>query len=226
VKTIVLTGVSRGLGRAMAEHFIAAGHTVLGCARSDQKIEKLRRAFGPPHDFQTVDVGVVAEVEQWARRLLKSHGPPDLLINNAALINRNAPLWRVSPAEFSSVIDVNIKGIFNTIHSYVPAMLKARLGVIVNFSSGWGRSVEAEVAPYCATKFAVEGLTRALALELPAGLAAIPLNPGIIDTPMLRSCFGGSSASYEAPDKWAARAVPFILSLGPKQNGQSLTVPD
>jgi len=122
-------------------------------------------------------------------------------------------------------VDVNIKGIFNTIQAYVPAMLAAGRGVIVNFSSGWGRSVEAEVAPYCATKFAVEGLTRALALELPAGLAAIPLNPGIIDTAMLRSCFGGSSASYETPEKWAARAVPFILSLGPKQNGQSLTVP-
>ena len=226
MKTIVLTGVSRGLGRAMTEDFIAAGHTVLGCARSAGGIGALRRAFGPPHDFQAVDVAAAPEVESWAQRLLKSRGAPDLLINNAALINRNAPLWRVGPAEFSAVIDVNIKGVFNTIRSFLPAMVERRRGVVVNFSSGWGRSVDAEVAPYCATKFAVEGLTRALALELPAGLAAIPLNPGIIDTAMLRSCFGGSAASYDTPEKWAARAVPFLLSLGPKQNGESLTVPD
>ncbi len=226
MKTIVLTGVSRGLGRALAERFIASGHTVLGCARSAGEIEKLRRAFGPPHDFQAVDVAAAPEVQAWAQRSLKSHGPPDLLINNAALINRNAPLWCVPSAEFSAVIDVNIKGVFHTIHAFLPAMVERRRGVIVNFSSGWGRSVDGEVAPYCATKFALEGLTRALALELPGGLAAIPLNPGIIDTAMLRSGFGASAASYDPPDKWAARAVPFILSLGPKQNGESLTVPD
>jgi NAD(P)-dependent dehydrogenase (short-subunit alcohol dehydrogenase family) len=188
VKTILLTGVSRGLGRAMAERFIAAGHTLLGCARSADEIEKLRRSFGPPHDFQAVDVAAAPQVQSWANRLLETREAPDILINNAALINRSAPLWRVPADEFSAVIDVNIKGIFNILHAFLPAMLERRRGVIVNFSSGWGRSVDAEVAPYCATKFAIEGLTRALALELPAGLAAIPLNPGIINTAMLRSC--------------------------------------
>jgi NAD(P)-dependent dehydrogenase (short-subunit alcohol dehydrogenase family) len=96
--------------------------------------------------------------------------------------------------------------------------------LIVNFSSGWGRSTDAEVAPYCATKWAVEGLTQALAQELPKGLAAIPLNPGIIDTDMLRSCFGGSASSYPSPQEWAKRAVPFLLKLGPRENGQPLTV--
>ena len=71
--------------------------------------------------------------------------------------------------------------------------------MIVNFSSGWGRSVDAEVAPYCATKWAIEGLTQALARELPPGLCAVPLNPGVIDTDMLRSCFGGSAGGYPQP---------------------------
>ena len=103
-------------------------------------------------------------------------------------------------------------------------MIKRGNGVIVNFSSGWGRSTSAEVAPYCATKFAIEGLTQALAQELPAGLAAIPLNPGVIDTDMLRSCFGGSASSYPSPQQWAKRAVPFLLKLSPRENGQPLTV--
>ncbi len=220
MKTIVLTGVSRGLGRAMALGFAAAGHKVLGCARHQPGLK-----LGAPHDFQAVDVSSAEAVQAWAGRLLPVHGPPDLIVNNAALINKSAPLWQVNPTEFSGVMDVNIKGTFHVIHSFLPAMLVAKRGVIVNFSSGWGRSVDAEVAPYCATKFAVEGLTRALALELPEGMAAIPLNPGIIDTDMLRSCFGGSAGSYESAEQWAARAVPFILSLGPRHNGQSLSVP-
>src|SRR4029079_14412946 len=98
-------------------------------------------------------------------------------------------------------------------------------GVIVNISSGWGRSTAAEVAPYCASKWAVEGLTRALAQELPRGMAAVPLNPGIIDTDMLRTCFGGSAGNYPSPERWAEQAVPFLLGLGAKDNGQALTVP-
>jgi NAD(P)-dependent dehydrogenase (short-subunit alcohol dehydrogenase family) len=78
-------------------------------------------------------------------------------------------------------------------------MIRRGSGVIVNFSSGWGRSVSAEVAPYCASKWAVERLTRALAEELPSGLAAVPLNPGIINTEMLQSCFGADAQNYPEP---------------------------
>ena len=104
-------------------------------------------------------------------------------------------------------------------------MVQRGRGVIVNFSSYWGRSGEAQVAPYCATKWAIEGMTRALAEELPAGMAAVAMNPGIIDTSMLRSCFGEAASSYLSPKQWANEAVPFLLSLGPQHNGQSLTVP-
>jgi NAD(P)-dependent dehydrogenase (short-subunit alcohol dehydrogenase family) len=81
---------------------------------------------------------------------------------------------------------------------------------VLNFSSGWGRSADAEVAPYCATKWAIEGLTLALAQELPPGMAAVPLNPGIINTGMLHSCFGDSASSYPTPPGMGKnrRAVP------------------
>src|SRR5207302_9465479 len=127
---------------------------------------------------------------------------PDLLVNNAALVNDNAPLWEVPPDQFSRVIDVNIKGVYHVIRAFVPAMIRKGSGVIINFSSGWGRSTSPEVAPYCATKFAIEGLTQALAQELPEGLAAVPLNPGVIDTDMLRSCFGDSAGGYPKPEGW------------------------
>ena len=116
-----------------------------------------------------VDVASDGQVKAWAQELLANYSPPDLLINNAALVNNLAPLWEVSSEEFSQVIDVNIKGTANVIRHFVPAMIARKSGIVVNFSSGWGRSTSPEVAPYCASKWAIEGLTRSLAQELPPG---------------------------------------------------------
>jgi NAD(P)-dependent dehydrogenase (short-subunit alcohol dehydrogenase family) len=211
---IVITGVTRGLGLALAEQFIARGHTVLGCGRTREGIERLRQSFAVPHDFDVVDVVHDRQVQAWAERLLAAHGAPDLLLNNAAIINPNAPLWRVPAEEFDRVIDVNIRGVANVVRHFVPAMIENKKGVIVNFSSGWGRSTSPEVAPYCASKWAIEGLTRALAQELPAGMAAVPLNPGIID-----------ANQYPDAAKWAEQTAPFLLQLGGKDNGIPLTAP-
>src|SRR5438067_11210211 len=180
----------------MAEEFISLGYGVSGCGRSPPGSEELRRCFGEPHQFDVVDVASDEQVRAWAGRLLATGAAPDLLLNNAAIINQNAPLWKVPVQEFSQVIDVNIKGVVNVIRHFVPAMIERGSGVIVNFSSGWGRATDAEVAPYCATKFAIEGLTKALAEELPRGMAAVPLSPGIIDTDMLRVCFQESAGHY------------------------------
>lgn len=224
-KLVVITGVTRGLGRAMTAEFLRRGHTVVGCGRSEPALAELRRLYSRPDAFERVDVASDAQVQAWASRVLAAYGAPDLLINNAALINRNARLWEIKASEFDAVIDVNIKGVANVLRHFLPAMIARGRGLIVNFSSGWGRSTDPEVAPYCATKWAIEGLTQALAQELPRGLAAVPLNPGIINTDMLRSCFGAAAANYPDPEAWAQRAVPFLLSLGPEHNGQPLTVP-
>lgn len=223
-KVVVVTGATRGLGRAMAAGFAEAGHTVVGCGRNKTHIEALAARLGKPHDFTPLDVSRDADVAKWAARVLEQFGPPDLLLNNAALVNRNAPLWKVPAEEFERVIDVNIVGVANCIRHFVPAMAARRSGVIVNFSSGWGRSTSAEVAPYCATKWAIEGLTQALAQELPRGMAAVPLNPGIINTEMLQSCFGAGANHYPNADEWSRTAVPFLLKLGPKDNGRPLSV--
>ena len=155
MKTLVITGVTRGLGRAMAEEFIRLGHVVLGCGRSEQDLAELRRRFGEWHEFDRVDVASDEQVQAWAKRLLKARGAPDLLLNNAGVINRNAPLWKISSEEFAQVIDVNIKGVANVIRHFVPVMIERGSGVVVNFSSGWGRSTDAEFAHYCATKWAI-----------------------------------------------------------------------
>jgi NAD(P)-dependent dehydrogenase (short-subunit alcohol dehydrogenase family) len=224
-RLIVLTGVSRGLGRAMAAGFVAHGHTICGCARSSRAIDELRAQWPAPHRFDVVDITDDAAVGRWAQTVLGEHGPPDLLINNAAVINRNARLWEVPCEEFAEVMRVNVVGMHSVLRHFVPAMVRRGSGVIVNFSSAWGRTTSPEVAPYCASKFAVEGLTQALAQELPQGMAAVPLNPGIIHTEMLESCFGSGARQYPSPQQWAEQAVPFILGLGPRHNGQPLSVP-
>lgn len=225
MKHVLITGCTRGLGLAMARSFAAKGWTVSGCGTTASAVAALSKELGEGHFIKTCDVTSVESVTAFAKQILDAKGAPDLLLNNAAVINPNAPLWEVSPEDFSRVIDVNLKGIHLVIRAILPAMITRGTGVIVNFSSGWGRSTSPEVAPYCCTKWGVEGLTQALAQELPSGLAAIALNPGIIDTDMLQSCFGGSASDFPDATTWAIKAVPFLERLGPRDNGRALTAP-
>ncbi len=199
------------------------GHTVLGCSRSEAPQQSLASELGAPHDFQAVDITDPA-VDDWAAGLVDRFGAPDLVINNAALINERQPLWEVPAEEFVRILDVNVAGTYRVIRAFLPSMIERQRGVVVNFSSGWGRSTSPGVAPYCATKFAIEGMTRALASELPAGMAAVALSPGTVDTDMLRTAWGDGAASSPSPDAWAESAVPYLLELGPSDNGGSLTV--
>ena len=225
MKHVVITGVSRGLGRAMAIRFAADGWTVTGCGTDTEALQSLGSVLGPNHLVQPCDVTDPTAVEKFATAAITRFGPPDLLLNNAATINPNKPLWEVSAEEFARVIDVNLKGVHLIIRAFLPCMIQRGKGVVVSFSSGWGRSTSPEVAPYCATKWGIEGMTAALAQELPSGLAAIALNPGIIDTRMLRSCFGEKAGSYPTPEEWAKVAVPYLATFGTRHNGMALTVP-
>jgi NAD(P)-dependent dehydrogenase (short-subunit alcohol dehydrogenase family) len=225
-RNIVITGISRGCGRALAEYYLSKGHRIAGCARRQQIVDELRAEHGPLHHFTAVDVADDEAVRVWACDVLGHFGPPDLLINNAAVIANNAPLWEIPVHEFDNVIDVNIKGTAHVLRHFLPAMINRRTGTVVNISSGWGRSTSPEVAAYCASKWAIEGMTQALSQELPQGLCAVALNPGIINTDMLQSCFGKeAAAAYPSAEDWAAKAGPFLLKLTPKHNGQALTVP-
>src|SRR4051812_8688789 len=98
-KFIVLTGVTRGLGRALLDGFAHEGHTVAGCGRNGKVVDELRNMYPATHRFNVVDVTKDAAVRAWAATVLDEYGPPDLLINNAAIINDAAPLWEISAEE-------------------------------------------------------------------------------------------------------------------------------
>ena len=224
-RNIVITGISRGCGRALAEYYLAQGHRVAGCARSQEIVDELLAEHGPLHHFAAVDVSDNEAVRVCTCDVFAHFGAPDLLVNNAAVIAGNAPLWDIPVHEFDAVIDINIKGTAHVLRHFLPAMIHRGTGVVVNFSSGWGRSTSPDVSAYCASKWAIEGMTQALAQELPSGLCAVSLNPGIINTEMLQTCFGKESAApYPTAPEWAQSAGPYLLKLGPKDNGQALTV--
>lgn len=177
MKHVMITGCTRGLGLAMARSFAAGGWRVSGCGTKQDAVERLAAELGElgdGHLIRTCDVSSVADVAAMTGEILAAAGAPDLLLNNAAIINSNAPLWEVSPEAFSRVIDVNLKGIHLVLRAFLPAMIERGNGIIVNFSSGWGRSTSPEVAPYCCTKWGVEGLTQALSRNSPPALPPSP----------------------------------------------------
>lgn len=214
----MITGIHRGLGRSLAKKFYTDGHFVAGCSRSPASF------FEGTVWHQQLDVTDGEAVSAWAAQIFGRWSRVDLLVNNAGLINSNAPLWQVPEKEFERVMAVNLGGIHKVLRAFLPRMIEARAGLVVNFSSTWGRSTSPEVAPYCASKWGVEGLTRALAQELPPGMAAVSLNPGIIHTDMLESCFGEAAAHYPGPDRWAEKAAEFLLSLEASDNGKALAI--
>lgn len=231
-KTVLITGVSRGLGNALALELAKLGQTVIGCSRSQDKLASLESELTAAsekfknnnHLVLNIDVRSDAGVKELARTVVEKKVVPDIIVNNAGTINRNNKIWDVPVDEFDAVVDTNIKGVANVLRHFTPLMIGRKHGVIVNMSSGWGRSAAAQVAPYCASKWAIEGLTRAVAKELPPGMAIVALSPGVINTEMLQSCFGSSADLYPTPESWAPKAASMILNLTAADNGASLTV--
>ncbi|PDX94335.1 short-chain dehydrogenase [Bacillus thuringiensis] len=225
-KSVIITGVTQGLGRAMVDRFDELGWNIYGCGRSKDKIEELKKQYSKIHDFQVIDVSDSQQVNNWANYILNRHTAPDMIINNASIVNQNAQLWKITAQEFENVMNVNVNGVVNVIRAFVPEMVARKEGIIINMSSSWGREGEAELAPYCASKFAIEGITKSLALELPHGMAVVALDPGgSISTPMLKSCAPQYINESPTPETWSHKATQYILNITIDKNGDSLTCP-
>ena len=225
-KSVIITGVTQGLGRAMVDRFHELGWNIYGCGRSKDKIEELKKQYSKIHDFQVIDVSDSQQVNNWANYILNTHTAPNMIINNASIVNQNAQLWKITAQEFESVMNVNVNGVVNVIRAFVPAMVSRKEGIIINMSSSWGREGEAELAPYCASKFAIEGITKSMALELPHGMAVVALDPGGSNsTPMLKSCAPQYINESPTPETWSHKAIEYILNITIDKNGDSLTCP-
>jgi 3-oxoacyl-[acyl-carrier protein] reductase len=200
-KIAVVTGASRGIGRATATILARAGAKVAGCARH------------AVDGIIACDVGRSADVERFAAEVLRRFGPPDLLVNNAGLVAR-ARLDETSLGSWDAVLDSNLKGTFLVTRAFLPAMRARRGGRIVNIASISGRQGTAGLTAYCAAKHGVVGLTRALAEELrPDGIAVNAVCPGSVDTDMLRVGMPDARPAMSPED--VANVVIYLAAYAP-----------
>ncbi|XP_022929964.1 NADPH-dependent pterin aldehyde reductase-like [Cucurbita moschata] len=229
-RKVLITGVSKGLGRALALELANRGHTIIGCSRNQTQLDSLQlelaKLSSTNHFLFNLDVRSNTKVEEFARALVENEFVPNIIVNNSALINKNGKMWEVDAQEFENVIDTNVKGIANVMRHFIPLMISSNQGIIINMSSILGRTAQQQCAPYCASKWAVEGLSKATAKDVPEGMAIVSLDPGIIYTDMLVSLLGDIAPQYQSPQQWASKAATMILNLTPLDNGASLTVED
>lgn len=233
-KLVVITGVTKGIGLALAGEFIRCGWRVAGCGRSDKAVRELQNKYGSEHLFSVVDIKDNASVSNWAKEVAANMGSPFILINNAALINHPNVLWEVPSDEFTDIMDTNVLGTVNMLRHFIPLMLKKKEGIIVNVSSGWeanGKTTFSpyckgweSFSPYCASKFAIEGLTQSLSQELPQGVIAVTLAPGTSNTDMLYKALPEEAGQYPTAEERAKMIVPYILNIKPCDSGKHLSL--
>lgn len=201
-RVALVTGASRGIGRAIAERLGADGFTVVGTATSDAgagRISAYLEDAGHAGCGMTLNVADEAGVSAVVKAITDRFGAPLVLVNNAG-ITRDNILMRMNAEEWSDVIDTNLNALYRVTKACMRGMTRARWGRVVNITSVVGAMGNAGQSNYAATKAGAEGFSRALAREL--GSRAITVNcvaPGFIDTDMTRAL--GEERSAMLTDK-------------------------
>ncbi len=187
-RVAVITGGSRGLGKAMALALAGAGASVVLVGRDTQALEKVKRELGggARHLACVADVTDAAAVDAMAERVLQEFSRAEILINNAG-INIRKPLEEFPFEEWQSVVAVNLFGPVLCSKAFVAAMIRQRFGRIVNMGSTMAHVALPGRTAYCASKGGLVAMTRALALELaPHGITVNSISPGPFATEMNR----------------------------------------
>ncbi len=187
-KNVVVTGGSRGIGRAIAIEFGKKGaNVVINYVSSDAEAEKVAeeiKSLGGNAILVKGDISSFEEGKKLIDETVKVFGTIDILINNAG-ITKDGLIMRMKEEHFDKVIDINLKGVFNTCKSAVSHMLKQRSGKIINISSVVGVVGNAGQANYAASKAGVIGLTKSIAKEVGArGITLNAVAPGFIKSDM------------------------------------------
>jgi dehydrogenase/reductase SDR family member 4 len=182
-KVAIVTGASRGIGRAIAETFVREGARVVICGRKQESLEQVARAIGPGAKAVACHVGRLADLENLVATTLLEFGRIDVLLNNAGTNVGQGPCLAIDEGQFDKMIEVNLKSAFRLTKLVAPGMCERGSGSIINMSSISGLRPQREGMLYSMTKAALIMMTQSYALELgPKGVRVNAIAPGMIET--------------------------------------------
>ncbi len=217
-RVALVTGASRGIGRAIALALGAAGAAVACCARSKEQVEETAaeiRRGGSRADGFRLDVTQSLEIERTVRGVEATLGPVDILVNNAGITLEKKTV-EVTDEEWELVLTTNLTSMFRLARAVAPGMIDRGLGKIINIGSMYGPIGVPRYAAYCASKAAVEALTRSLGAEWARhGIQVNCLAPGYMNTDIPRAALGDEKKRAFFLSKVPARRIGEPEEVGP-----------
>lgn len=218
--TVFITGASRGLGRALADAFAAAGARLVLCARGEADMSRVAGEIGDETavEWGAVDVSDEGDVVALVARAIDRFGPIDALVNNASILGPRVPLREHPLDAWRDVLDINLTGTLIPTLAVLPGMRKAGRGSIINVSSGVGNAPRERWGAYAVSKWGVEALSRNLALEeADAGIRVNIVDPGRLRTEMRREAY--PEEDPEAPTPPAEVTDVFLWLASARSEG-------
>lgn len=185
MKTLLITGGAKGIGRAISEYFLNKGWNVcVNYLKSEKEALELQEKY--PSCFAVkADISCEAEVKAMIKKVTDKFGTVNVLINNAGVAKTELVQY-TSAEDFDRIFNINVKGMFLTVKEILPYMINEKRGSIINISSMWGVTGGSMETVYSASKAAVIGFTKALAKEVgPSGIKVNSIAPGVIKTDMI-----------------------------------------
>ncbi|HVB33983.1 MAG TPA: SDR family oxidoreductase [Patescibacteria group bacterium] len=207
-KVAIVTGASRGIGRAIAEAFAREGASVVICGRKQETLDEAARAIGPAAKPIVCHVGRPDQLQKLVETATREFGRIDILVNNAGTNIGMGPSLEVNEGQFDKMVEINVKSAFRLIQLVAPGMCERGSGSIINISSVFGVRPQIHNLLYNMTKAALIMLTKSFALELgPKGVRVNAIAPGLIQT-ALSEYYWKDEKFAEA--HFAAQAIPRV----------------
>jgi dehydrogenase/reductase SDR family protein 4 len=207
-KTAIVTGASRGIGRAIAEAFVREGANVVICGRKQETLDRVAKEIGPRVRPFACHVGRADQIEDLVKSTIREFGQIDILVNNAATNVAFGPCLELDDGQFDKMIEINLKSTFRFVKQVAPGMCERGSGSIINIASISGVRPQLHSLLYSMTKAALLMMTQSYALELgPRGVRVNAIAPGVIETVLSEHYWKDGQRNAEILSKQSIRRI-------------------